>query len=458
MGRPSTGKWVQDKKYVLPGKEDCYIYKRPGSAVWQYYLSIPGEGEERKSTKKKDEKEALDFALERKLEVMSRQKQGLKARRVKKMFDFIDDYLNEESKRISPYVRKGFITSETFRLKKHHLKMLRKFYKNKSIKIEDIDYPKLFQYPIWRQTTTCTKEDPIAIQPPKTAHTILTELTTIRAYFEFLSLKGYIQQVPTFAKIQRESLRVNRRDYLTVRQYAQTINTVRAWANSADTTEIQSYNRKLCYQAILLMTNSCIRPGELKGLRWSDIEPNPNLDKDQQKIGHLIRIRADNTKVGEPRVVQTPTVNRVKEIMDITGIKKVRGKPFPSVHSDFANQLVFPKFRDRSQPLGVGTWDRCWKEIRELCADRYWGNKSISWYSFRHSGISFAVSRGVPMLQLSRNCGTGLRYIEDVYYHHESESKSTWETLTQNRTFYDQVKDHNQPVEMEQALADVDVD
>ena len=39
------------------------------------------------------------------------------------------------------------------------------------------------------------------------------------------------------------------------------------------------------------------------------------------------------------------------------------------------------------------------------------------------------------MLQLARNCGTGIRYIEDVYYHHEAESKQTWDILTKNRDF-----------------------
>ena len=44
------------------------------------------------------------------------------------------------------------------------------------------------------------------------------------------------------------------------------------------------------------------------------------------------------------------------------------------------------------------------------------------------------------MLLLSRNAGTGSRYIEDVYFHHESESKKTWDTLMQNRVFYNKQK------------------
>ena len=287
MPLQGKGKWVKDKIQVIPDRDDCYIYKRPGSNTWQYFLAVPGEGAERRSTGETDEGIAKQVALDRKLESMARQKQGLKVRRVKKMFDFIDDFLKEESKRIADYVKPGNITEETFRLKSHHLNLLKKFYHNKSIKLEDLDYPKLQQYPIWR--TQVDKEwNP---HPPKTNHTILTELTTIRAYFGFLREKGYISQFPEFKNLRRESLRVNRRDYLNPREYMQTVNTIRKWSNSKNLTPTQEFNKRLVYQSILIMSNSCLRIGELKGLRWSDLEPNSNLSKEDQKIGHLIRIR-----------------------------------------------------------------------------------------------------------------------------------------------------------------------
>ena len=61
------------------------------------------------------------------------------------------------------------------------------------------------------------------------------------------------------------------------------------------------------------------------------------------------------------------------------------------------------------------------------------------------------------MLLLSRNCGTGTRYLEDVYFHHESESKQTWETLTQNRVFFNKLKRHENDVLVEiEDIMDVD--
>ena len=60
------------------------------------------------------------------------------------------------------------------------------------------------------------------------------------------------------------------------------------------------------------------------------------------------------------------------------------------------------------------------------------------------------------MLLLSRNCGTGTRYLEDVYFHHESESKQAWETLSQNRVFFNKLKRHENDVlvEIEEVLSE----
>jgi integrase len=447
---------------VLPGKEDCYVYKRPGSNTWQYFLAIPGEGEERKSTRVKGDpddhtvglEDAKEVALDRKLTVMGRQKAGLKTPKSKRLFDFIDDYLNEEEKRVSNYNRKGFITAETFRLKKHHLNMLKKFYRDKNIKIENIDFAKLHNYPLWRLNPS--EDNP---SPPKTNHTVITELTTIRAYFKYLEVKGYLLKEPTFHRLARESLRNNRRDFLNPREYKQTINTVRAWANSQACTPSQEYNRKVLYNAILIMANSCLRVGEVRSLKWSDLDENGNLSKEEQKVGHLIKIRKEATKTGEPRTVQTPTKKYFEEIRKLSGIPKQPKSRFPHVPDEYKDLPVFAKFNHLDKPLGIGTWNRCWQEIKKLCSDRYWNNKNITWYFARHTGISFAVMRGVPLLLLARNAGTGLRYVEDVYYHHQSESQETWTSLNQNRTFHERVNTHrDEPfIQIEEVMDDIEV-
>ena len=365
-----------------------------------------------------------------------RQQQGLKARRVKKLFDFINDFLAEESKRIADHNIKRNITKETFRVKSHHLNLLKKFYGNPNTKLKDLDYPKLHNCPLWRQVT---KDDVLGISPLKTTHTILSELSTIKSYFSYLQRLGYIGRLPTFHKLTSESSRENRRDYLNIRQYRKTIDAVQLWASSHSCTPPQAHNRKMLRLAIFVMTNSCLRIGELRGLQWRDIEPNEHLSASDQLTDHLIRIRAENTKTGTSRTVQAPTAQRFEEVRQISNLpSKPACSRFPRVPDEYLHYPVFSKYKHPDQPLGQGTWDRCWREIKELCSE-YWNSKNITWYSFRHTGISFAVMRGVPILQISRNTGTGTRYVENVYYHNEAESKATWETLNKNRSFREKI-------------------
>ena len=61
------------------------------------------------------------------------------------------------------------------------------------------------------------------------------------------------------------------------------------------------------------------------------------------------------------------------------------------------------------------------------------------------------------MLQLARNAGTGSRYVEDVYYHHEAESRTTWDSLNQNRSFREYMEQHRKEVliPLEEPLIDL---
>ena len=138
-------------------------------------------------------------------------------------------------------------------------------------------------------------------------------------------------------------MKVNRRDFLSLTQYSQTFNTVLKWYKSKSTTPTQKYNREMIYLCLLIISNSALRKGELKGLKWGDLEPNSNLEKEVQKIRHLIRVRAEVSKVWEPRTVQSPTVEYFDRLRMLQGIKKKSGAPFPYIPLELRDQLVLTK-------------------------------------------------------------------------------------------------------------------
>ena len=446
MGRPHTEKFVKDKILVFTSQEDCYIYKRPNTSVWQYFISVPNEGEERRSTRIKGSDSdieigkalALEVARNRYHEVKARQQSGLKAKRVKGLFDYIEKFLKQEQERISDFNQLDKITADTFRGRVLHLKLLKKYFKNKNEKIENLDYDYLYKYPSWRKKTTCDLENPIPVKPPKTNNTISAEISSFRMFFQFLEQEKLISRMPTFEKNTRESRRDLRRDYLTDKQYKQSTNTIRAWIQRAPT-PTQEYNRTIFYNTFLILANSMLRTGELKQLTWGDLEEATNLTKEQRTRTHIIRVRKETSKVGKTRPVFSDTKKYFGRIREALGIKKVPNSPFPHVPTEWFDMPVFSRYNHPEIPMGKGLWDRGWKEIKKECG-KYWGKKNVTWYSLRHTGISFHCARQVPMLQLSRHCGTGIKYIEDVYFHHEAESKATYELLSQNRKFHERDK------------------
>ncbi len=464
-GRPTQGKWVTHKIPIL-GRRNCYIYKRPNSEVWQYYLQMDGEGQLRASTRiegSKDDinvgqEEAIEFATNKYLDARGRSQTGMKAIVKKKLFDLMDDFLKEEKKRIRPYNVDGYITERTFYAKNHHLNLLKKFYSGKNIAIEKIDWEKLYDYPLWRAKEKCNKQNPIAITPPKTQQTISAELTTIRGYFAFLLKKGYILKVPEFKRVVREKREDIRRDFLNYKQYKQTNNTLTAWAKSKTATPSQTYNRQILRNSIFIMTNSLLRVGTLRNLEWRDLDVAENLDDEQQKVGHIIRVRKEATKVGTSRIVISPTVEYFNRIRELAGIPKAPKSRFPHVPPEYMNFPILSKWKKVHERMGDGTFYREWCKIKDLCQTRYWGSKNITWYSFRHTGITFNIERKVPLLQLAKIAGTSLKEIEHTYYHHEQESKETWNMFTQNRIFWNKIKaDKNDLVAIDKLLEEVEV-
>ncbi len=435
-GRPSEDKYVTHK-ILIYGKNNCFIHKRPRSTVWQFYLQIDGEGTIKKSTRIQGDRDDINvgkeearlFAEDQFIKATSRKRDGMKAIVKKGILDLMDDFLKEQKKRIKPYPVRGNITKGTHRAMSGRLNHLKKFFKNKNVPLEKIDYAKLYEYPYWRSLKTSTNT------PPKYQQSISQELSTFRMYFRFLVKKGLILKVPEFKAVVRERRKDSRRDYLNQKEYRQTMPTLYAWAKSKTATPSQTYNRFVLINCILIMTNSLLRKGTLRNLVWGDLEEAGNLTKEEQKVGHLIRVRKEAVKVGTSRTVLSPTVEQFNRLRELSGIPKVPKSKFPHVPIEYMNRPIIKKY-NKDERMGDGTWEREWKKIKEQCQTRYWGSKNITWYSFRHTGISFAVGRDVSLIKLAETAGTSLKEIELTYYHHEQESKKTWDELTKNRIFY----------------------
>ena len=55
--------------------------------------------------------------------------------------------------------------------------------------------------------------------------------------------------------------------------------------------------------------------------------------------------------------------------------------------------------------------------------------KTLTWYSFRHSWITFALERGVPIATVCNNCDTSVQYVQEHYFHYDAK-RATGALLT----------------------------
>ena len=57
--------------------------------------------------------------------------------------------------------------------------------------------------------------------------------------------------------------------------------------------------------------------------------------------------------------------------------------------------------------------------------------KNLTFYSFRHSYITFRLNDGVSVADVANQCDTSMKYIEDHYYHHRADE--SYERLMKGR-------------------------
>ena len=197
------GSWVQEPIEVFDGEKDLYIYKRPRSNKYQLYIKTKGEGVIRESTKTDSVEKALEYGRDRWYEVQSRERAGLKIiQKTKLLFDYVDDFLSSEKKRIEVVPKKG-ITKDTYRQKRVHINWLRDFYGKRRPKLEQIFFggadgkTSISDYGVWRQKESKS--------PPKTNHTINAEISTIRMFFLYLYQQHLIERAPSLKSIKNEA-------------------------------------------------------------------------------------------------------------------------------------------------------------------------------------------------------------------------------------------------------------
>ena len=178
-------------------------------------------------------------------------------------------------------------------------------------------------------------------------------------------------------------------------------------------------HRRMIYYAARISMDTGIRIGSLEKMKWSHLSDNKSWSKKDRKSWVIITVPAENTKTGRWHEIAAPVNAHFEKLRNITNGKKDEfiftnrstGKPFSKrMWSTNLNEMLVES--------GLATWSpKSNANCRQV--DVHSGKK-YSWYSFRHTFITFALNRGVPITTVCNNCDTSIKYVQDHYFHYDA--------------------------------------
>ena len=179
--------------------------------------------------------------------------------------------------------------------------------------------------------------------------------------------------------------------------------------------------------AVLLISNTCVRPSELNKLRHRDIELKLGTSPFEKANGvnyTLITITSKTSKTNVDRVIISHDYERTygyyQRFLDIKNEYELPTGP---------DDLIFGSTRNPNKKANLPAYFRKLLDEWNLYLDEK--KKGRVLYSLRSFAITMAINRGVPIHIVARNGGTSTRVIESAYW--RAISWDLREVITQNR-------------------------
>jgi len=246
----------------LRGDGNINLFLREGKKP-KYYVRIStpnSTGYKFISTKTNNKSEAIRFAFNEydKLNNIVQSGGVLQSRTYK---DIVDEWGKNRTNSYNPKSKSKDRTVEYVKLYSVNF-----FGKMMIDKIKSKDF---HEYCDWRNVNYKKK------QP--TVDTINRELTSIRSVFKYSYQRGYISEMVTIQKLKTNG--VSRRSTFNLTEWKKITTGMRNWVKEGKS--LGKYrDRFILQQYVLLMSNSGIRVGEMRDLKWEDVTSYSTRDGD----------------------------------------------------------------------------------------------------------------------------------------------------------------------------------
>lgn len=387
---------------ILGGRAEIYRMPRSGN-VFQFRMWIAGERKYvRKSLKTSDLETARQRAENRVFRIASDLDQG-KAVFGATLGDLIDKYLEWRAKDVQlGLVSKGLegISEGRFSTIQSQCRAIRKV-KPGTLKLSELDADSFYDWQLMCQDAGRNI----------TSVTVRNETATLNQIVAF----GFREGLCHFPKLNFRPItirkdQVGRRGTFSLDEYNTLVRFLRSYVSKkACPDDEERAERRKIRDLIYILSNTCLRLGELRKLVWGDIQKvKPGTDKKGRAltIVHL-GVRAEIAKTRSARKV----VSRGGEYFVRLKREAERTEKTDLVLSNADGTKPFPKRRLYQH----------WDAIMNGVGIPDYRVKKLHFYSLRHFGITCRIRSNVSLVTLAEMAGTSVAHIESHYAHVDDE-------------------------------------
>ena len=368
---------------------------------WHFRLWLEKEKKYvRRSLRTRKRTEAVELAKDMYLEMYANIKQG------KSYYSITCEQAAEKylEARLKDY-EVGQISLSRYRTIRTHLKTWKEFIGAKK-RLKDLTRKDCEEYYEWRYERTDGKVSLVTID---------NEQITINSMMKWLkradeaTIDGF-----DFKKLKKdgENEETVRRQTLTNEEYNDLIKAMRKLCSEKNCkNEDELTWRKLTQMFVLVATNSGLRVGEQKQLRWKDVQVEMHKDKDGNtvKLARIV-VRAATSKVRKGRTLLCRNGQYFERIQEIFGKRS-------------AEDLVFSI--DGKRIINLQKLNKQFRAMLEAAEIRDVVGRGIVLYSLRHFMITQRIMAGLGYRAIADMCGTSVMMIEKTYWHLNDEVRLT---------------------------------
>lgn len=232
----------------------------------------------------------------------------------------------------------------------------------------------------------------------------------LRHFFRWCMEEGYLKEIPKLPRVNSEQ---SRRPHFNETEWKKITRHLREFVKVDNKKTLRE--RTMLVNYVLVLSNTGIRVGEARSLKWRDIR---EID------GNVIL--TVNGKTGIREVVsRTPQIrDYFKRIYDLRVEEVGEDKVTP-------DSLIFCH-KDGTE---IGSFKKSFQSLLKGCGvekDSFGRHRTI--YSLRHTYATFRLHEGVNHYVLSRNMGTSVKMLENYYGHTSNVTMSDELTKTKTKT------------------------